>query len=155
MADTAAVATDSPGAADEIFKGLSVRKLADKSGAVEQYDHSTRETRLVNPNGGAWPLLGVAFIETPPKNARIPMSWVSRGIREGWIKTEGDRAVKALGAPPQGKGQHVFFNTDYIIILDVEGPTRYEVVQQPGKYDDAGGAVCNWFFDARLVSRGK
>ena len=135
-------------------RGFSVRKLADKSRGVEEYDHVTRETRFVNPGGGPWPFAGLMFQEPPPKLAIIPMSWVSRGKHEGWIDTEGDRVTRAKGAPPAGQGEHVFFNADFIIIKDTEGPTRYKVTHQPGKYPDGNMDRVDWFFEAELVSRG-
>lgn len=137
-----------------IRKGLTLRILADKSRAIERYDHETRETKLVNPDGGPWPRAGVIFVEGPPKLARIPMSTISRGIREGWIEARNERVVRAKGAPPRGRGEHVFVNADFIFIRDMEGPTRYRVTHQPGKYIDGGKARVDWFFDAELISRG-
>ena len=147
-------------------QGLVVRKLADTSAGVERYNHATRETYLENPDGDQWPFAGLEIDGEPPKEVRMPMNWVSRGVQEGWISLDNERAVKCPGGTKDNPWSktHTFFHADAITLRTVDGSVRYRVVAQPGKYvlsprrfvteeDVESGLECEvcWFFDADLV----
>ncbi len=131
--------------------GLVVRRLADKSGAVQRYNHETREMETVNPlgKGKTWPIIGW-MLQFGPKFAVIPMGVISKWITmRGFVTLENERIVRATGAHrvqvPDGK--HTFVNADAILLNTVdEGVVRYEVYQQPGK---ASTGEVSWCFCAQ------
>lgn len=163
-------------------RGIVVRKLADKSKAVERYNHATGETVLVNPDGGSldkpsgngWPLKGLRIEGDPPPHIRVPTSWVTRGVNEGWITLSGETVKRFPAGPPANPRakQHTVFQADTITLHTLDGDVVYRVAHQPGKYvldkpEAEGGepvrectvedveakrpARMDWFFDADLA----
>ena len=135
--------------------GLVVRRLADKSGAVQRYNHETRETETVNPlgKGKTWPIIGW-MLQFGPKFVGIPMGVISKWITMGgFVTLENERVVQAPGAhrAQRPDGKHTFINCDAILLQTVdEGVVRYEVYRQPGK--DAVTGDVSWVFNAQRVN---
>lgn len=124
---------------------LRVRLEADKSEGqrIRRFDPDTGEPYLANPDTGErepWPLLGVRVEGDPPKLTRVPTSWVTRGITEGWLETVNLRVEHRPGGPPHDPWRvtHTFTHTDEIILKAPEpkDDVRYQVVHQPDKYAD-------------------
>jgi hypothetical protein len=126
---------------------LAIRKLADKSTQtrIVRYDPETGEKKLVNPatpgeEHEPWPFAGIEFVGEPPQETFVSIKVINTGVREGWIKKKGQRAV----VRPAGKTQddfngvqgvpHTFIHCDEIIFKTVHGNVRYRVTQQPDKY---------------------
>ena len=131
------------------FEILTVRKLADKNGQerVKKFDAVTGEPKLVNPatpgeEHEPWPLLGVTIEADPPQLTSVGTSWVDNGVREGWLKRSGLRAVVRPAGPhddPLAK-THTFIHMDRLVIDDHErGPVAYRVTRQADKYWTADG----------------
>lgn len=123
-------------------RGLVLRKLADRSEGtrIPAVDTTTGEKALYNPETERfepWPYAGHSVIDAPPV-ARIPMSTVADGLREGWIAVEGESVVHRPGGPPgdEWRVTHTFRHLTTIIIKAVEGDYRYRVTHQPDKYVD-------------------
>lgn len=111
--------------------GLTLRKLADKSGDTLE--------------DGSWPLVGLRIEnDTLPAQTRLSTALVDAGIREGWIRVEGQRMVLRPAGPAndpwgptaQGDKGHQFRHCDVIVFQTVDGDVRYRVVHQPDKYVD-------------------
>jgi len=152
--------------------GLVVRKVADMSSAIEKYNHTTGEALLEKPNGDTWPLKGLQIEGEAPSEIRVPMSWVSRGVDEGWIIVKNEQVKRYPGGPPDKPWRndkvHTIFHCDEIVLKTLDGDFVYKVVAQPGKYvmeegvrvreatatDVEKGVPCQtfWYFDADLAS---
>jgi hypothetical protein len=133
------------------YKGLTIRKLADKSEGerVTSYDPATDQKYLVNPATGKaepWPLLGIKVEGEAPSYTMLSTKFVTLGVAEGWIEIEGERVVHRPGGPASDPWRvtHTFVHADAIIIKTVDGDVRYEVhgeQGQPDKYDKGGDPV--------------
>lgn len=129
---------------------LTVRKLADRSEGTRTvvYDRDTGARKLVNPatpgeDHEPWPLLGLEVVGDVPEETRVPTSWVSRGISEGWLEGINGRPVVRPAGPRQDTWNstqtgtpHVFTHYDEIVLKTVTGDIRYRVTHQPDKYAD-------------------
>ncbi len=143
---------------------LIVRKLADYSAGqrISRFDPATGEKFLADPAepdvAKPWPLLGVTIEGKPPKEAELPLSWVQRGVSEGWISLEGSSHVHRPGGPAANPWAvtHTFVQADAIVLKCVEGDVRYEVLDSPDKWPaekdgDLGfGGEVRWFYRVRL-----
>lgn len=117
------------------LRGLLLRKLADRS------NPAALAADLPGAPPGTWPTAGVELLDAPDLT-RISTKLVSAGITEGWITSEGDRAVMRPGGPPNDRHRvdldkgipHVFTHRDTLTICGV----RYRVTHQPDKYADPG-----------------
>jgi hypothetical protein len=145
--------------------GLRVRKLADTRDGerVTRYNQDTGEKYLMNPANGAaepWPLLGVTIENEggPPPLVRAPMSWVTRGVNEGWIRRVAEKIVERPGGNKEKpwRIKHTFVQCDYIIIKAMDGDVRYRVIGQPDKYHNGPEATdaisdpnseVRWYYD--------
>lgn len=157
-----------------MIKPLQIRKLADKSDGerVRRFHPDTGEPHLVNPETGQpepWPLLGVEPVGDLPKQTRVPTTWVTRGIAEGWIELENPQMVHRPGGPPEDPWRitHTFTNADAIILKTpkLESNIKFRVKHNPDKYAEDGddqtpvtpevysdGATrVDWFYDLELV----
>lgn len=119
---------------------LVVRKLADKTAG----------------GGAPWPSAGVR-LESIPNLTRVSMRWVDENRADGWIRIEGEKIVHAPAGPPQRPWarSHTFITADRIIFDTVDGEVVYDVVHNPGKYDDTSdpsGKRVDHFFELRRVS---
>lgn len=128
---------------------MSVRILADRSegNRIPGFDPLTGAKTLLNPEHGGvepWPIAGVQFVSAdggassdPPKKTVVPMSWVQRGLSEGWIALEGQRTAHKPGGPEidPWRVTHTFLQADAVIIKAVDGDVRYTVTRNPDKYD--------------------
>jgi hypothetical protein len=142
------------------FGNIGLRKRADKStgsreamlvlppGSFEQQDDGTivitnpaaAEQRLVNPDTPGyehepWPLEGVE-LEEAPERAKLPYSWVQRGVGEGWLELVNQRVVHRPGGPASDPWRvtHTFVQADEVIFHCIDGDWRYTVVENPDKY---------------------
>lgn len=163
---------------------LQVRKLADHSTErrVKRFDPVTGAPILVNPatsdpNDPAkagewrhepWPLAGVEVVGEPPKECRVPTTWVLMGRREGWIELEGEQVVHRPGGPPDEPWRvtHTFVQGDVLVLKCVDGDVRYRITRQPDKYVEggkdtdevteevyaAGETQVDWFYNLKLES---
>jgi hypothetical protein len=162
--------------------GLKIRKLADKTQEtrVIRFDPETGEKKLVNPatpgeDHEPWPLAGVVIEDEIQSSVRVPMSYVSKAIAEGWMTRVNEKVVVRPAGPNQkvfassATGTpHVFFHADEIHIHTVGGDVKYKVTHQPDKYaskgDDstqvtekiysAGDTRVDWFYDLELITNG-
>ena len=124
--------------------GFRIRLLADKEGPVQQFTHEDGSTVLVHTETRevveSWPLAGVRFEGEPPDVAKVPTSWVQRGVAEGWLTLENPRPVAKPGGPPENPWRpdkvHNFMHGDAIVLYIVDGDHRYFITHQPDKYDD-------------------
>lgn len=149
-----------------------LRKLADTSEGerVARFDPVTGAKYLANPANPhpetgepqpePWPLLGVRIESEVEATCELPMSTVTAGQAEGWLKLEGDRLAYAPAGPPTDpwRERHTFLNCDALTFDTVDGPVRYRVTHQPGKYDDEaepGGTRVDWFFGLELEDDGR
>lgn len=159
--------------------GLTIRKVADRGSEqrVVRYDAETGARLLVDPSTAdladpsswqhsPWPLAGIEFVDKPPRKCRVPSSFISRGLSEGWIETEGLEPAHRPGGPPEDPWRvtHTFTHYDTITFKCIDGDVRYRVVRQPDKYaagkpDNAkvtdeiyasGDTELSWFFDLEL-----
>lgn len=108
---------------------LKVHKVADRRGIVDP----------AVPPPMPLPLLGVRIVGDIPTECRVPSSWVTRGVREGWIALEGARVVHRPGGPAgdEWRVTHTFTHADAVVIKCLDGDVRYRVVHQPDKYADS------------------
>jgi hypothetical protein len=134
---------------------LEVRLLADKSTGtrVPMYDQVTGEKKLVNPETPGndhepWPLKGMELKEAL-ENPVVPMSWVRRGVREGWIEVLGEDVVHAPGGPENDPWAvtHTFYQGDTVVLHTTTGDVVYDVLRSPGKVD---GEVL-WTYELELA----
>jgi hypothetical protein len=171
------------------FGNINLRKLADKSegsreqmvvvpaGSFELQDDGSvvitnvlaGEPRLVNPDTPgydheAWPLAGVRIMGKPPSRAKLPHSWVQRGVGEGWLDLEGQSVVHRPGGPASDPWRvtHTFIHAEAIVFKTVDGDVRYVVEENPDKYESASSdetgeagdpnAAIYWSYHVRLES---
>jgi hypothetical protein len=136
---------------------LEVRLLADKSSGtrVTMFDPVTGEKKLVNPetpgnDHEAWPLAGMELKEAV-EHPVVPMSWVRRGVREGWIEVEGEVIVHAPGGPENDPWAttHTFYQADQIVLKTTTGKVLYDVLRSPGKDSHTGEVF--WAYELELV----
>jgi hypothetical protein len=145
------------------FGNVSLHKIADKSagsrevmvvlppdsyeiqddGSVVITNVAAGEQRLVNPDTPGyehepWPLAGVELYEMP-KRAKLPYSWVQKGVGEGWLEMEGVNVVHRPGGPSNDPWRvtHTFVQAEAIVFKCVDGVYRYRVVENPDKYASA------------------
>lgn len=140
---------------------LSIRKLADRTVGqrVKRFHPLTGEPALMDPEDGQlkpWPLVGIKIEGETPDYCRVPMSFVTGGMAEGWVTLENGRPKHQPGGPPDDpwKITHTFMQADYIVIKTVDGDVRFKVTSQPDKYDDErqpSGKRVDWFYDLELV----
>jgi hypothetical protein len=149
---------------------LVVHKLADQTeGArVPRWRVDTGERYLVNPETGAeeaWPLLGVKLAgslggertEGAPDLTGASMTAVEQWEREGWVRLEGLEVTHAPGGPPEQPWRvtHTFRTAKRIIFSTLdEGNVVYQVIGNPGKYDDPeshDGKRVDWFYALKRV----
>jgi hypothetical protein len=129
---------------------LHIRKLADTSSGtrVKRFNQDTGEPYLLNPETGQaepWPLLGVEVVGDAPQVTRVPTSWVTRGVAEGWLELVNGRMEHRPGGPPEDpwKVTHSFQHADAIRFKTVDGEPEvvYNVTHQPDKYADDGDGL--------------
>lgn len=156
--------------ADEVRRGLSLRKMADRSDPTPRttgYDPFTGQRQMVHAQTGApmpWPLAGTRFEPdgVPPAHTRVAEQALLRWIAEGVIAVEGEDIAHAPGGPAEDPWRvthtwRTFTFVTFIANKDADGnlvPVRYAVVQNPGKYDDeseASGKRVDHFYDLDLV----
>lgn len=130
-------------------RSLVIRKLADKQPGEERiphWDSRTGDKTLINPKTGAaepWPLLGVMIMGDPPQTCTVSTSWVTTGISEGWLESDGATPIVRPSGVTQDQwsGQqqpHLFLHIETLVIKTVDGDVRYRVVHQPDKYAEDG-----------------
>lgn len=151
---------------------LKIRKLADKSSGdrVRRFDPVTGNGYLTDPATWdladrstwlevPWPLAGITVEGDAPKVTRVPASFVTKGMREGWLELEGYRVVHRPGGPPDDPWRvtHTFVQGDTLVLHTVDGDVRYRVVESPDKWpaeknenDEGFGGEVRWFFDLKL-----
>lgn len=124
------------------IRPLAVRLLAEDDGKprVRGYDPITGAATLIDPATrlpSPKPLAGVRIEGETPKRTVVPMSWVQRGVAEGWLRLEGERVQHRPGGPAEEPWRvtHTFLQADAIILACVGGDVRYRVIRQPDKYD--------------------
>lgn len=162
-----------------IYKGLTIRKLADKSEGERVVGYVARnfevdadgvaffrpddlERILYNPatpgiEHEPWPSAGVR-VEDSPRYARIPTSSVLNWKAEGWLELEGETMVHRSGGPVENPWlvTHSFVHATAIVLNTVDGPVRYRVVENPDKWpaekdgDTGFGGDVRWFYDCEL-----
>lgn len=77
----------------------------------------------------------------PPKQVRLPASFIANCRREGWVEVEGAKTVYVPASPetaPDPLPPHTFVQLDSVTFKTVDGEVRYRVVHNPGKYDSKG-----------------
>lgn len=123
---------------------LAIRKLADRSQGtrVPRYDPVTGEKFLFNPEtqrAESWPLLGVEFDGEAPEECKVSTGYIANAINEGWVVGEGQKLVHAPGGPAEDQWAktHTFVNYSTLTFKMVSGDVKYEVVGQPGKFEDS------------------
>lgn len=131
-------------------RGLQIRKLADKSEGtrVSGHDTMTGARTLVNPETQQpepWPLLGIRIEGDTPQKCVVPVSWVARGVEEGWLELEEPQPVHRPGGPSANPWAvtHTFIQAKTLVLKCIDGDVRYTVTRQPDKYvaDDLGAKV--------------
>lgn len=156
---------------------LSIRKLADPDAErTKLFDPLTGEAILLEPadaevlaeqlrpilesvTPSPRPFLGIKVEGEAPRRAKLPVSFVTRGVAEGWIETEGGEVVHRSSGPPEdpwGPPAHSFMHYDSITLKTVDGDVRYRVVENPDKWpeekvDGAGfGGEVRHFYEVAL-----
>lgn len=151
---------------------LTIRKLADRSVGerVKRFDPETGQGYLADPATwdrsdestwveNPWPTLGIAIEGDAPKHAKIPTSFVDRGLAEGWLSAQSPTAVHRPGGPPEQPWRvtHTFLHAQKLTLHTVDGDVHYRVVDQPDKWpaekndrDEGFGGDVRWYYVVEL-----
>ena len=115
--------------------GLRVRKLADKSVPVARFDPTTGEP-LANPEPYAFAGLRIENEGGAPTLTSVGITFIDRGIAEGWLSVQGETVVHRAGGPADNKWAltHTFRHFERIVLHTVDGDVTYAVVHQADKY---------------------
>ena len=139
---------------------LHIRKLADYSEGthtrVKKWNPDTGESFLADPSTGEpkpWPLLGIVLVEAP-QSIRISTNKVNEGRLEGWITLTNQDVKHEPGGPPEDPWRvtHTFEPADELIFKTIEGPVKYKIVHNPGRYPDGDQMRVDWFYDCEKVT---
>lgn len=112
---------------------LFIRKRADKSGDQPL-------------DGQAWPLAHVelttpdgrrAELDEAPAEHNFADTLVAAGMTEGWIEVVNPRAAVTSTARGSYSRNPVVTGDELVLHLD-QGDLRYEVLEHPGRYEQAG-----------------
>jgi hypothetical protein len=128
---------------------LRITILADKSDGsdrVKRYDPETGHAYLADPETWRrddhttwqekpWPFLGIK-VDNKPKNTRVGVSWVVKGISQGWLTLDGIQLVHRPGGPADNQWQstHTFTHAKTLTLHAIDGDIVYNIVHQPDKY---------------------
>ncbi|MGE3795093.1 MAG: hypothetical protein AB7I38_14360 [Dehalococcoidia bacterium] len=114
---------------------LRVRKLADRSAPVARFDPTTGEP-LANPEPYALAGLRIENDGGPPTETTVGITFIDRGIAEGWLSVQGETVVHRPGGPASNPHSltHTFRHFQRIVLHTVDGDVTYRVVHQADKY---------------------
>lgn len=117
---------------------MELRKLADKRGPEPPRNIPDEAGNLPDPSRphGAllqsWPLAGVVLVGPAPTEHNFSDAFVARAMEDGYLELEGMRL-----AWTEGYERNPVLTGDAIVLHLQGGDLRYEVLEHPGRYDDA------------------